>query len=154
MIKHPTGIMFTSEEFRLRDQCLRCGRSFESLNNDLLCEQCSKENLQHCDMCEVLIRNGKYRFFTYDIRKDHRDGEEGFKASKEYVREFTYFENFNDGDGSGGTCDACKALIKTIKHVCGNCGNPFNNTEENYKVNGNTCGMCSARFDQIETSHE
>ena len=94
-------------------------------------------------MCEILIRDGKHIFYAYDIKDEHRVGEEGFKASKELVREFQYEVEYHNSDNTEGLCTDCIDWHKDMKNRCRGCEMLFKNDRSHYKENGNYCGRCS-----------
>lgn len=137
MVKNPTGVTYTPKEFKKMVQCLRCGKACTKLD-DGLCDSCKMVNAKPCKTCEILLRQGECRFYSYDIKEFHR--EEGkFTASKELVREFScdkaYVKESDD------YCVSClnEDLESLRKDWCYICNAHFNNTVENYKANGNFC---------------
>lgn len=142
MIKKPTGAIFTPHEFSHLHQCIRCGKA-DQIRIGTVCKKCEKENIKNCKMCEILLRNGKYVFYTYDIKEEFRtDGENNFKASKEMVREFEYEVEYDNPLNTDRLCTDCIDWKKYMKNRCRQCDRSFVNTKENYKKNGNYCGAC------------
>ena len=144
MIKKFTGVKFTPQEFRLLVQCLRCGKASNMIGD--VCDNCLALALPECSMCEILLRNGTHKFYTYDIKEDHRSGEEGFKASKEFVREFEYIVDYNNPLNTEMLCGDCLGWQGRMKNRCKGCERCFINTRENYKANGNYCEKCATGY--------
>ncbi len=141
MIKKSTGVKFTPQEFRLLAQCVRCGKAGGDFVE--VCKSCSEANVPSCSMCEILMRNGVHKFYTYDIKEEHRSGEVGFKVSKELVREFEYEMEYDNPLNTENLCGDCIGWQKDMKNRCRDCKKCFINTKENYQSNGNFCAKCS-----------
>lgn len=152
MIKTPTGVKYSPQSFRELDQCVTCGKvgTCGYGNN---CESCTKENLPKCHVCGIILREGFKNFYTYDIREEHRDGENELKASKECVVEFIYEREPLYTKISDDMCSGCINWKSRMKDVCMTCDNDFDNTEDNYKLNGNQCPEC-AEIMNIDYSFE
>lgn len=150
MIKTPTGVRYSPKQFRKLNTCLICGRA-SRIKKESRCPSCIAENLKDCEVCGIILRSGVKTYYLYDIRAEHREGV-NFKASKEYVIEFSYerepfYEKFTDT-----LCRQCFGWQLRIKYICMTCNLPFKNTEENYKLNGNQCGDCAGILEMQELS--
>lgn len=146
MIKKLTGVEYTPEEFRTLKQCVRCGHAVKNILGEV-CEPCFDQKVGQCDMCEVLLRNGVYSLYTYDIKSEHREGED-FIVSKQSVREFEYQVEFNNPANDDFLCGSCITWGNEIRNHCGGCDKHFLNDRENYKENGNFCGECSHKINK------
>lgn len=145
MIKQATGVSYTPKEFRKLNQCVQCGIAGE-IDYDAKCGKCSLENISCCNMCDSLLREGKFIFYTYDIKDDYRDGGINLRATKSkktigLINEFTYESEFSHSRED--LCDRCIGWEDRKKNLCWKCGIGFTNTKENYKLNGNMCEYCS-----------
>lgn len=152
MNKKPTGVKFTPDEFRLLNKCERCGKACH-ISTGELCRDCFMADVPSCKMCDVLLRQGNSKFYTYDIKEDHREGEVGFKASKECVREFSYSTEFNNPFNLEGLCSECVDWQQKVKNKCVSCDMNFINSGEHYKINGNFCGNCAMKA-EVQTQHD
>jgi len=144
MIKKTTGVTFTPQEFRELNQCVCCGKA-DKIQYGGFCSECSKINHKYCDICEVVLRKGKYKFYNYDNRDDRKEFDIKFKAIKKIVREFVTEEE-RDNFGSEILCKDCIGWENRMKDICWKCDNDFTNTKENYKLNGNMCEECALLF--------
>lgn len=146
MIKSQTGITFTPAEFRKLNTCLSCGKASD-IKKGKQCDSCMSKNLQHCDMCEIILRNGEIEYYSYDIKDDFRIEELDFKASKELVKEFKYTETENNPIRPDLLCSVCVNWESRMKNKCWDCGCNFINNKLNYKLNGNMCRVCADYLD-------
>lgn len=101
-------------------------------------------------MCEVLLRSGVYKFYTYDIKEDHRNDDTKMNASKELVREFTYEKTYEPHDEN--LCSKCINWRDDRIHKCFTCEKEFLNTDTNYRLNGNICETCALKFEILTDS--
>ena len=111
-----------------------------------------KNKLKDYKELKVVLRKGLHKFYTYDTREVHRDGSVEFNPIKELVREFTYHDYPAYEQYSDTMCVGCIGWEEKIKDVCWMCDNDFTNSRENYKLNGNMCEHCSARFENIDSN--
>lgn len=147
MKKKLTGVSFTPNQFRELHQCVECGKAGK-YGEEQKCESCIKLNLKHCDMCEILLRNGVFAFYTYDIKEDHRENGVEFKANKERIREFIYYKEYFEWHDQ--LCAECMGWEKNVKNKCWGTGVTFKNTKENYKLNGNMHPEYAQLFEAAE----
>lgn len=145
MIKIPTGVTYTPKEFRSLNQCVQCGKS-DNIPRGSSCEYCFQRNIPHCDICDILLRDGDYDYYTYDIKEISRDGDIKLLASKELVREFVYTETSSNPSNPEMLCVRCVGWEARMLNKCWDCGREFNNSKENYKENGNMCAGCALRY--------
>lgn len=132
--KKPTGRVCTPKQFRVLNQCIECGKAGMQ-DKETKCDDCMKLELNHCEMCTILLRNGTYKFYTYDIKDDKRSDDVQFILSKNGVREFTYEKTYCEN--VEGLCHKCVDWKTKIKNICWGTHTTFKNTKENYKLNGN-----------------
>jgi hypothetical protein len=153
-VKRATGVEYTPQEFRKLKECIECGKATPTVKpfkkaKGQRCEQCRSVVIPHCEMCDVLLRNGKHVFYTYDIKNDHREQGVGFKVSKELVREFEYELDFSNPLNDYSLCKFCTDWEMDFSTVCGMCDKLFPNTKEHYKEHGNLCKHCIEEVDII-----
>lgn len=139
--KHLTGVVYTPIDFRKLNQCIQCGHAL-NIKYGKKCKACKLINLSQCKTCGILLREGLYERYTYDNRKIHRENPNGFKASRELIREFKYIEGPLYKKHDNETCEDCFNLESRIKNVCWFCDVKFKNNKKNYKINGNICPSC------------
>lgn len=140
MIKTPTGRKFTPQEFRLLNPCTQCGR-VQEIREGEMCYLCSLEPIPKCSICEICLRFGKYTFYTYDNRDEHRV-DVNFNPIKELVREFSYVNEYVNPP-VGDTCVDCVDWEYQMRNRCLKCGTKFQNNKEHYKEFGNLCEPCA-----------
>ena len=145
MIKKKTGVVFTPAEYRTLEQCTHCLKA-SPIEYGKMCEECSKVDFKYCEVCEKVLRGGLHRFYSYDNRDNHRETEIEFLASKEKIREFVFEEMLPTLHPDQTICNDCVGFEKRMSDICFWCDNDFYNNVENYKLNGNTCEECVARF--------
>lgn len=138
MIKKLTGIIFDMHEFKKLNECIQCGKA-QKIKKDTICEKCINKNIPKCKMCEILLRSEEEEIFTYDCKDSHREGMK-FKPIVKDVREFSYKSKIIES--KDGLCNRCIDWRKRKKNMCFNCDGYFENTDENYKLNGNLCRFC------------
>ena len=140
-----TGIKFTPEQFRLLNQCVECGKA-SLIGKNSKCDSCIFDNFPHCMICGIVLRDGVHKFWAYDAQEEKRDEDVLMKVSKEIINEFTFEEESLYIKFSDTLCVECSELGKMMKNKCWICEKEFDNTVGNYKINGNQCRLCSARF--------
>jgi hypothetical protein len=143
MKKIRTGIIYTPQEFRLLNQCVRCGHALQIPKGEQ-CKKCKELNLPICKICEIVLRNGVHKFYTYDNKDNHRDTGVQLLASKEMIREFSYEKESSYPQEEGSEiCSGCAMIdYSSVKDICYWCDNDFNNSVEHYHKYGNTCEQC------------
>lgn len=146
MSKKPTGVGCTPAQFRKLNQCVECGKA-SSIEEGEKCSVCEARNLPHCEMCEIVLRNGLYTFYTYDNQLEHRPNVE-FKANKESIREFYYTKEYHEL--SDKLCSVCYGWQRRIKNKCWGTGMTFQNDKWNYKANGNMHPEYAKLFEPAE----
>lgn len=145
MIKKETGVEFSPKDFRKLEQCVSCLKA-SHIKYGRKCEVCTGISFKYCENCECILREGLHQFYSYDNQEVHRELETEFLASKESVREFI-FEEVLLPLVNEKVCARCSELGFTgMKDICFWCDNDFSNSEVNYKLNGNTCEDCLAKF--------
>lgn len=144
--KKATEVISTPKEFRELNQCVYCGKA-DKIEYGGICNECKKLNYKNCDICEIVLRNGIYKFYSYDNREDKRESDIEFKAQKNNVREFVTIEEIHNIHDEK-LCKNCVGWEKRMKDICWKCNNDFYNTKENYKLNGNLCEECALLFNQ------
>lgn len=147
MIKKATGLKFTPEEFRKLEKCASCLKA-SPIEYGQKCEICSKINFRYCSHCECVLREGLHQFYSYDNRDNHRDADVEMLPSKELIREFVFEEILPPLSPDEIMCEGCKGWKSRIKDICFWCDNDFFNNEEHYKLNGNSCEVCVAKFQE------
>lgn len=150
MIKQPTGKKYKPADFRKLNQCVYCGLA-QLISEGEACEPCKAKNYKNCECCEAVLRKGTYKVYTYDTREIHRDGRVDFNPIKELVKEFVSDEKPYHEQWSETLCVGCINWFEKVRNVCWMCENDFENTLQNYKLNGNVCGHCSR---DIEVTNE
>lgn len=150
MKKKLTGVQYTPEEFRKLEQCISCLHA-TSIEYGGRCGKCYVIEFKYCEMCDVVMREGIHRFYSYDNRDIHRENGIEFLASKEPVREFIFEEDLPPLEHPT-LCNDCIGWEAKMKDICWFCDNDFDNSKENYKLNGNMCLECSAQFQDPETN--
>ncbi len=143
MFKKLTGVNYSPDEFRKRKICLFCGRATITEND--MCDECILKNYKICDMCGIVLRKGTYTFYFYDNRDEKRENEFGFKINKSMIREFSYTVN-KDNHNEENICRDCENWKIHMHNKCCECKKDFENTKENYKINGNMCPTCSIKY--------
>lgn len=144
MTKKQTGRSFSPEEFRALPKCLGCG--IVLAQEIPYCEECHKQEVIKCEMCEAVLREGQWKAYAYDIKEVYRDNKD-LKVSKERVIEFFYYTESMAVKAEDGLCTGCVDWKTRMKNICFLCDNDFENTKENYKLNGNMCEFCSPQFE-------
>lgn len=140
MYKKETGVRFTPQEFRELNYCVCCGKE-EKIEYGGRCSECSTIEYKHCEICDIVLRKGTYKFYSYDTKEDKRDSEVQFKANKRDVKEFVDTKNL-DNIGSETLCKGCLNWEEKMSDVCPRCDNDFYNNKEHYKQSGNLCDYC------------
>lgn len=143
MTKTATGVKYTPFEFRNLNKCVECGRASAGIAYGAKCDDCAVANRQKCEVCEIVLRTGKNKFFTYDNQEEYRGDSVDFKVNKAHIREFYYLREAMYPPISDTMCAGCKNWQAKIKHKCWVCKDNFNNTESNFKINGNVCFDCA-----------
>lgn len=141
MKKKRTGIAYTPYEFRRLNQCTECGYATNILYGER-CNDCVCANRNQCKMCECVLWKGERTMYTYDIFDSYRENGVEFKVSKKMIREFIYKKLPYREQITNDLCAGCVDWKKRIKNICFKCKKRFNNTEQNYKLNGNFCQIC------------
>lgn len=144
MIKKLTGTVFTPQEFKELNRCVYCGKA-EKIKYGGKCSECWAIDYKNCEMCEIVLRDGFYKFYSYDNREDKRETEIEFKANKHKIREFVAYEERHNML-TDSMCKSCVGWEKRMKDICWKCDNDFYNNKENYKLNGNMCEECALLF--------
>lgn len=144
MIRKPTGVKFTPQEFRELNYCLGCSRMLK-IGKKEKCLECIAKDLKPCEVCGRLLEKGIHKHYAYDIKEDKRDEELIHYVSKKNVKEFLEIEEV-DNIFSDTLCVDCKDWKSKIKNVCWICGDDFHNSEDYYKLNGNMCELCLAYY--------
>lgn len=139
MIKR-THRTFTPEEFRKLNQCLRCGR-LEDIEYGTMCEACKLIDIQSCDICEILLRMGEYRFYTYHTSELLLS--DTFLISKNSIKEFSYIKIYPLVYPAPNLCHDCIDWEYKMKSKCVICKKKFPNDKQHYKENGNVCDNCA-----------
>lgn len=139
IILKSTGRVILPEDFRKQNQCVFCGRS-ENINYGSRCATCESIDYKFCEICEIVLREGIYDSFSYDIREIKRVKDD-LKISKELVREFVETKVRNNRH-SDCLCVDCKDWVKNMSDICPECGGVFFNNKEHYKRYGNMCDVC------------
>lgn len=153
MIKKQTGVSYTPQEYRALKHCVACNR-VSDIKYGEQCEVCKAKNLRHCKMCEIVLRTGKSTYYTYDIKEEYRGDAVNPKPNRKDVIEFSYERDTLYPPHSPNLCIGCFGFEERIKDVCWVCRVKFENTEENYKANGNTCSDCAEPLLEIELNDE
>lgn len=138
MIKS-TNRKFTPEEFRSMNQCVRCG-ILDNIEYGEMCESCIKLNLPKCEMCEILLRTGEHKFYTYHTSELLLS--DTFLISKNSIKEFSYIKIYPFEYPMPNLCHDCIDWEYKMRNKCVLCKKKFSNTKENYKHNGNVCNHC------------
>lgn len=143
-----TGNSIEPNEFRKLKKCLNCGKRVSKLENKK-CEACKDIEIKHCNICDIILRENPYSFYTYDVKDFER--ETRLKPQKNPIKEF--FETresktFNKKDGD--RCEYCFNTFLGIKDTCFVCKSGFYNDEEWYKEHGNLCLYCDKIFPDIK----
>lgn len=143
MRKIKTGVYYTPQEFRLLNQCVRCGHAL-AIEKGGMCDECRLKNLPICEICGIVLRVGLHEFYTYDNKDNHRDNGKQFLPSKEMIREFVYEKQSSYPQVNGSEiCSGCAMIdYSRIKDICYWCGRNFINSVEHYHKFGNTCEVC------------
>lgn len=144
MIKFKTGFKYDPTEFRKLNQCVQCGFA-SNICNGGVCDKCTSLDFKKCDICEILLRDGTYTFYTYDTDESYRNID--FKINKKDVVEFSYTREEHHKSSVDGLCVDCILWQTRMKHKCVCCDSRFLNTKENYKLNGNMCDFCSLYYE-------
>jgi len=144
MVKFKTGVKYRPVEFKKLNQCVQCGLAC-NIKKGENCENCVKLNLKKCSVCEILLRDGLFTFYSYDTHESHRNME--FKISTSIIIEFSYRTEKHHKSSIDGLCVDCILWQTRVKHKCICCDSRFMNTEENYKLNGNMCDFCSLYYE-------
>ena len=113
------------DEFLAGKQCLRCG----IFGQERICEICKP--LKKCEVCSIILRKS-FRFYRYDPNKRGT-----------VYREHTYIIKSPYPPMSELMCKGCDNWEDGMKLWCFKCGEWFENTLNNYKINGNFCDNCN-----------
>lgn len=143
MTRKSTGTKFTPQEFKKLNYCVECGKVLD-IKHGGKCKECLDNNLVPCEICEVLLRKGIFNYYSYDIRENKREDVIPY-VSKQLVREFLEIKKVNN-KFSDTLCKDCQDWESKVKDICWKCDNDFNNSRENYKLNGNMCPECVTQF--------
>lgn len=84
------------------------------------------KDLQKCKICSILLRHA-FRFYKYNLNSDGDYNEISYVIVSPYP---PFKPNM---------CYGCIGWELGMKYWCYVCGKWFDNTLENYKVNGNCC---------------
>lgn len=136
MQKIETGRVFTLEEYRNSEMCLRCG--FLLQDGKRICDKCIELNLSKCNICTSLLREGLHFFYSYDSKDEIRVNNGKNRLD---LKEFATAQMY-DKLKQEGTCNSCIGWEKRLKNECYKCGRHFDNNKEYYKSNGNFCENC------------
>lgn len=137
MMKTPTGVRLSVEEFRFFRQCVQCGKSAD-IDDDCICSECSP--IPHCEICDILLREGRHTFYAYDNKDEYR--EVNFNPLQNDIREFTYTKVY-DALIEPNICNSCIGWETKMSRECASCGNNFPNHKEHYIKFGNVCNKCN-----------
>lgn len=143
-----TGIVYTPQEFRTLNQCLLCGKS-EKIKYGEKCESCQNFEVKLCEICDIVLRKGSFKFYSYDIKEEKRHTAVEFKPNKKMVREFVNTES-RDNIFTETLCKGCADYKNRMKDICIRCDNDFFNNKEHYKEHANVCPVC---VNQIEADY-
>ena len=145
MNKKLTGREFGQREYKKLGKCVECGIA-STKPYGAKCDLCISLDLKKCEMCEIVLREGAYRFYTYDINEEFTQGYIGFGKDRRLVREFTYVKESEYPKATDCLCTGCVGWESKMKDDCYNCNCWFNNTKEHYKNHGNLCPDCARSF--------
>ena len=143
-----TGVVFTPQEFRTLHQCLTCGKA-ELIKNGERCSTCKPIEIKQCEICSIILRDGIFNFYSYDIKDEKRHTAVEFKPNKKFVREFASRETI-ENIFSETLCKTCADYKNRMKDICVRCDNDFYNNKEHYKEHANVCPVC---VNQIEADY-
>lgn len=146
MNKKLTGVIYTAREFRKLNQCLRCGK-VSDIEIESLCDECKEMNLSNCEICEIVLRKGIHKFYTYNTKDRHLEDESDLKPNTKLVKEYCVRKESLYPQFSETLCSGCADWESQMKNKCWCCRNVFENSKENYKLNGNMCVKCMPLFE-------
>lgn len=143
-----TGNLLQPKEFRKLNPCLNCGKRVKTLTNSK-CEECKDIEIKYCEVCEIILRDKSYKYYSYDIGDTKRDNK--IKPQKHPLKEFieereARFYNIEDGK----RCEQCFDAFSYMKDTCFLCGSGFYNDKEWFKEYGNMCLFCAKMFPDIK----
>lgn len=136
MQKIETGRVYSLDEFKTGEMCLRCGIML--FDGTRVCTKCIELNLQKCDICTALLREGLHFFYSYDSKDEIRINNGKNRLD---LKEFATAQMYNKLTHEG-ICNSCIGWEKRMKNNCFKCGRDFDNNKENYKLRGNFCENC------------
>ena len=146
MTKKHTGVVFSAKEFRKLNRCLQCGKASQ-IEKETMCEECKIKNLPLCEMCEIVLRKGLHKFYSYNTKDRHLEDESDLKPNTKPVREFCTLKESSYPQATDTLCSGCLNWENDMKNYCWLCQSSFTNNKQHYKLNGNLCENCVPIFE-------
>ena len=117
--------MIPKDEFLSGKQCLRCG----IFGTEKVCKLC--KDLKKCRICTIILRP-EFVFYKYTPN-----------TKGTFYKEHSYIIVSPYPPFIKNQCYDCIGWELGMKYWCYGCGEWFQNTLNNYKINGNFCDKCN-----------